>query len=167
MIDLYPSTLNDRERKLLHYLYTHPMAGIKEIIEATDTTLRVHTGAVHKVLKGQPLKTRKRINLFTRAGYITLPKIEDLDVNVLNPVHQLMYTELQKQPDISYAELADTLGYAKGYMRVEMSKMYGVFGYRVDQTKGSLLGLLGFYSQYGWFDKDRLAQDAEMMYTKE
>ena len=166
MLELFPSTLNNRERSLLHYMYTHPMAGVKEITDATSTTLRVHTGAVHKVLKGEKLKTRKRINIFTRAGYINLPKLEDLDVNLTNPLHQLVYNELQQHPDLSYTEIGDKLGYSKGYIRVEMSKMYRVFGYRVDQDKGSFLGLLGFYSQYRWFDKDRLAQDANMLYNK-
>lgn len=166
MIDLYPSTLNDRERKLLHYLYTHPTASVDEIIKATDTTLRVHTGAVHKVLKGHPLKTRKRLNIFARAGYIALPPRESLPVTIDNALHQLVYDTLREQPDISYAEIADTLGYAKGYIRVEMSNMYRLFDYRVDIGKGSYLGLIGFYIKNGWFDMERLAQDAELLYNK-
>lgn len=156
-MNLYKNGMSAMMVRVLYTVYTNPLDSIPSIEKKSQCTKNATARAIREMLG--PDESYTRLRLLDHLGYIEIPEITDVTPEITDLRYKRIFNLIQSDPDISVAQIAYAMGYAKPSMNQMVSSFYRHFDYKREGVS-TKLARLDFFRHMGWLDVERLKKDA-------
>jgi len=155
MRPLYKHSMSPLQLQMLLEMYTNPLARDVDIANKLYASVSTVSWTAHQL----GLHAQSRVQLYHMLGYIELPDVmPDGGSAMVNNTLRAM----QHAPSGSVKYWAEFVGYKPHTVLISVKHTYNYFGMPIPETRNR--SRHGFYAHMGWFDTERLAEDAKQQY---
>lgn len=159
-MNLYPESIERRERRALYELYKDPFKSKNALQIASNCDYRLLKSAFKQLVDAES-KTINRLQLFYMLGFIN-PQPVKLNDPICHKVLQL----LADNPTFTSVDIAEKLNTRPTSIVDDyIADVYSRLGFTPQPHHTAIIARLGFYKHIGWFDADRLKREAILTYA--
>lgn len=169
MPTLYPDNLSPAQLDVIHELYKNPLLNNDYVCAKAHCVQDSLYKAIRKVIEANTTNSNyvaSRVTVFTELGYIKPHPL----VSEYEPLNRIA-TALQ-QPYLMFANhhvLGKVIGNSPSYVNTLIRRLYAYHGLEIDYNDDTSTQYrrLQFYAHVGWFNTERLYNDAVQYYPQE